>query len=235
MVRKVRGATQRKAATVKPKSIPKLKPTYWDLHDITPYDKNPRFNEEAIELVAKSIELYGFLVPIVVGSDGVIAAGHTRYEASKLLGLTDVPVIIADHLTKDQLDAFRLADNKVAEKASWDYDMLSEEIARLSELGFDFTEQGWTAEEIDCMTDIVADDCLSAGVAATMDQKDKQERDTGPRAPARTRFVIGEFVIFIPTDDYKRWSAQIRAEGDYDQKVIETLLLDKLEVTPYLE
>ena len=98
------------------------------IDDLKPYENNPRKNRAAIKDVAASIREFGFKVPIVVDSDNVIVAGHTRYEASKLLGLETVPCIIADDLTEDQVKAFRLADNKVSEKAKWDDELLKIEL-----------------------------------------------------------------------------------------------------------
>lgn len=113
-----------------------------NLTDIQPYEHNPRRNDDAVEAVAASIKEFGFKVPLVVGVDGVIVAGHTRYKAAQKLGLEKVPCIIADDLSDDQIRAFRLADNKVAELAQWDFPMLGEELAALSDLdmsvfGFD--------------------------------------------------------------------------------------------------
>lgn len=102
--------------------------------DIKPYEKNPRKNDEAVKYVAASIKEFGFKVPIVVDKDGIIVAGHTRWKAAKKLGLDEVPCIIADDLSDEQIKAFRLADNKVSEKAEWDFDLLGEELDDL----FDF-------------------------------------------------------------------------------------------------
>ncbi len=96
--------------------------------DLIEYDNNPRHNEEAVEAVANSISEFGFKVPIIITSDNIIVAGHTRLKASKKLGLTEVPCIIANDLTEEQIKAFRLADNKTAELASWDFDALMEEL-----------------------------------------------------------------------------------------------------------
>ncbi len=104
------------------------------LNEIKPYEKNPRKNDEAVKYVAKSIKEFGFKVPVVIDKDGVIIAGHTRYKAAKKLQLDTVPCIIADDLTEEQIKAFRLADNKVAEKAEWDIDLLSEELNDILEL-----------------------------------------------------------------------------------------------------
>lgn len=102
--------------------------------DIKPYEKNPRKNDEAVKYVAESIREFGFKVPIVIDEDGVIVAGHTRWKAAKKLGLEEVPCVIADDLTEEQIKAFRLADNKVAEKAEWDFDLLSVELDDIVDL-----------------------------------------------------------------------------------------------------
>ena len=112
------------------------------LSDIKPYEKNPRKNDNAVEYVANSIKSFGFKVPIVIDKDGVIVAGHTRYKASKKLGLEKVPCIIADDLTDEQIKAYRLADNKVSEKSEWDFDLLFDELSEIGDLidmsAFDF-------------------------------------------------------------------------------------------------
>lgn len=110
--------------------------------ELIPYAKNPRKNDQAVNAVAASIKEFGFKVPIVIDSAGVIVAGHTRLKAALLLGLETVPCVVADDLTEDQIKAFRLADNKTAELAEWDYALLDEEIAELtdidmSQFGFD--------------------------------------------------------------------------------------------------
>lgn len=91
---------------------------YKKLQDLKPYENNPRFNDDAVEFVANSIKEFGFKVPIVIDKNGVIVAGHTRYKASIELGLKEVPCIVADDLSDEQVKAFRLADNKVSEKAT---------------------------------------------------------------------------------------------------------------------
>lgn len=96
--------------------------------DLIEYENNPRNNEAAIDAVAKSIEEFGFKVPIVITKENVIIAGHTRLKASLKLGLATVPCIVADDLTEGQIKAFRLADNKTAELASWDFTKLESEL-----------------------------------------------------------------------------------------------------------
>lgn len=104
------------------------------LKDLKPYENNPRKNDDAVKYVAESIKEFGFKVPIVIDKDNVIVAGHTRYKAAKKLGMTEIPCIIADDLTDEQIKAFRLADNKVAEKAEWDFDLLNAELDDIIDL-----------------------------------------------------------------------------------------------------
>jgi DNA modification methylase len=109
------------------------------------YENNPRNNDEAIKAVANSIREFGFKVPIVITSDNVIIAGHTRLKASVSLGLEEVPCIVADDLNEAQIKAFRLADNKTAELATWDLSRLEEEFAGIDmdmlQFGFEEMEE----------------------------------------------------------------------------------------------
>lgn len=108
-----------------------------ELSWLKPYANNPRDNANAVEPVAKSIKEFGFKVPIVATSDGEIINGHTRFKASKLLGIEKVPVIIADDLTDEQIKAFRLVDNKTGELADWDESLLVKELEELDDLNYD--------------------------------------------------------------------------------------------------
>lgn len=118
------------------------------IEDIREYENNPRNNESAVDAVAESIELYGFRVPLVIDSDGVIVTGHTRYKAAQKLGMTEVPCVVADDLTDEQIRAFRLADNMVAEKSEWDFAVLAEELEGLDiENGLTGFED-WEIEDI---------------------------------------------------------------------------------------
>lgn len=104
------------------------------LSSIKPYEKNARKNDEAVDYVAASIKEFGFRQPIVIDKDNIIVAGHTRYKASKKLGLKEVPCVVADDLTEEQIKAYRLADNKVAEKSEWDFELLDFELKDISEI-----------------------------------------------------------------------------------------------------
>lgn len=117
------------------------------IDDIKPYENNPRHNDEAVEKVANSIKEFGFKQPIVVDKNKVIIAGHTRYRASKLLDLKEIPVLVADDLTDEQVKAYRLADNKTGEFADWDLDKLELEMMDLDDefmakFGFAFELEG---------------------------------------------------------------------------------------------
>ena len=116
-----------------------------NIDEIIPYENNPRKNDDAVEAVANSIKNFGFKSPIVVDANKVIVNGHTRLKASKLLGLTMVPVIIASDLTEEQCRALRLADNKTAEIASWDKKLLMQELESIDWEGLemDMTDFGF--------------------------------------------------------------------------------------------
>lgn len=98
------------------------------LDELIPYEDNPRNNENAVEFVANSISNFGYKDMIVIDKNNVIVCGHTRYKACKKLGIKEVACILADDLTDDQVKAFRLADNKVAEMAEWDGNLVQKEL-----------------------------------------------------------------------------------------------------------
>lgn len=113
---------------------------YKGVGDLIPYEKNPRNNEQAVDKVANSIREFGFKVPIVVDKYNVVVCGHTRLKAAKKLGLAEVPCVYADDLTEQQIKAYRIADNKVSELASWDDELLAQELEDMTE--FDMSEFG---------------------------------------------------------------------------------------------
>ncbi len=119
-----------------------------DIQSIIPYARNPRKNDDAIEKVAASIKEFGWRQPIVVDPDGVIIAGHTRYQAAKRLGMAEVPAHIAEGLTDAQIKAYRLADNRSGQEAEWDLDLLSIELSDLGDLGIDLNLTGFSAGEL---------------------------------------------------------------------------------------
>ena len=114
--------------------------------DVKPYPNNPRDNAKAVPAVAASIERFGFRNPILVDADGVIIEGHTRRLAALKLGMEEVPVVYATDLTPEEVDALRVIDNKTSELADWNFDLLAEEMAKLT--GFDFGDFGFKMGEL---------------------------------------------------------------------------------------
>lgn len=121
---------------------------YCDPLDLIPYERNPRVNDYAVKKVLESIKEFGFRNPILVDADMVIIAGHTRREASILAGLERVPYIVADDLTPEQVKAYRIADNKLAELSSWDEEVLKEELWGLQEVDFPLEVMGFTEMDL---------------------------------------------------------------------------------------
>lgn len=118
------------------------------LDKIIPYARNPRVHGAAIEKVAASIKEFRFRQPIVVDAEGVIIAGHARYEAARRLGLEKAPVHVADDLTPAQAKAYRLADNRVAQEAEWDDALLGLEFEDLKLMDFDLGLTGFGDDEL---------------------------------------------------------------------------------------
>ena len=120
----------------------KLKIEYLTTDELIPYANNPRNNDEAVDYVANSIKEFGFKVPCVIDNEKNVVCGHTRLKAAKKLGIKEVPCIIADDLTEEQIKAFRLSDNKVGELAKWNFNLLDEELngifdIDMSDFGFE--------------------------------------------------------------------------------------------------
>ena len=134
-----------------------MKIEFRKLTDIKPYEHNPRRNDAAVAAVAESIRQFGFRQPIVVDAEGVIICGHTRYKAANKLGLAEVPVHVASELTPTQVKALRLADNKTHELAEWDRALLPQELQALLDDGFDIESIGFSADDIDTVTDTGGD------------------------------------------------------------------------------
>lgn len=124
------------------------------IKEIKPYERNPRKNDDAVDLVVNSIKEFGWQQPIVVDEDGVIIAGHTRYKAAQKMKLDKVPVVVAEGLTPEQVKAYRLADNKVGEAAEWDLDLLADELGDIDDIdmedfGFNISSEEETEAQDD--------------------------------------------------------------------------------------
>lgn len=126
---------------------------YINISDIKPYENNPRNNDIAVDKVAESIKEFGFKVPIIVDKDTVIIAGHTRYKAAKKLGLKEIPIIKAEDLAPEQVQAFRIMDNKSSEMASWNYEALLKEIEELKLEDYTLELTGFELNEVESLFD----------------------------------------------------------------------------------
>ena len=121
-----------------------------DINSIKPYKNNPRkLSDKAITKVANSIKEFGFRQPIVVDKDRIIVVGHTRFRASKQLGLKQVPITIAKNLTPSQINAYRIADNRTNEEAEWNDDLLNVEIKELQTQDYALEVLGFDDRELD--------------------------------------------------------------------------------------
>jgi len=118
------------------------------ISEIKPYEKNPRKNEKAVEIVMKSIKEFGFKVPIILDKNNVIIAGHTRLKAAIRLEMKEVPTIKVEDLTEEQAKAFRIMDNKSSEFSDWDLDLLKEELISLQEADFRLDLTGFSFKEL---------------------------------------------------------------------------------------
>ena len=128
--------------------------------EIVPYEKNPRKNDKAVDIVAKSIKEFGFRVPIILDKDNVIIAGHTRLKAAEKLGITKVPCTRAANLTPEQVRAFRIMDNKSIEYAEWDNDLLKGELNALKDINFDLELTGFNPRELNELIKLYQDEAF---------------------------------------------------------------------------
>jgi len=156
-----------------------VKTELWPLERLIDYARNPRKNDHAVDRVAAAIKEFGFRVPIVAKSDGLVVDGHLRLKAARKLGLAEVPVVLADDLTDAQVKAFRISVNRMAELAEWDSELLALELGELGELGFDLDLTGFSEDEANALTPEV----LPEG---------KTDPDEVPETPAVPRSVLGD-------------------------------------------
>ncbi len=202
----------------------------WDVDQLTPYERNPRNNEKAIEAVAASIKNFGFLVPMVVDKDGVVVAGHTRLAAVRRLMDEDpanadhyrkIPVMKANDLTPDQIKAFRLIDNKTAEIATWDFDLLAHEVAELQDTGVELV--GFGQDEIDCMIALASaeadiDDNLAQSLMSG-DVGDRVENEMSRRKNSPDQSIkvsFGELSFYVLKTDFLEWMDALMKHHEFD-------------------
>jgi DNA modification methylase len=156
-----------------------------NIQDIKPYSHNPRHNDHAVDAVAASIQEFGFRQPIVLDEESIIIVGETRYKAALKLGLTEVPVHVAVGLTPAQRKAYRIADNKTAELADWNYDLLVQELADLQKMEFATDLLGFSDEELNRFLD-------DAGKGALSDPDDVPEPPDEPTTQRGDLWILGD-------------------------------------------
>ncbi len=133
-------------------SLPR--PELRNLQTLRPHQHNARtHSKRQIEQIAQSIERFGFLNPVLIDASGAIIAGHGRVEAAKLLGLSRVPTLRIEHLSDAEKRAYILADNKLAEKAGWDREILAVELQALVDMDFEIERTGFEMAEVDFILD----------------------------------------------------------------------------------
>lgn len=135
--------------TKKQAEQPQMQVEYWDIERLVPYSRNPRRNDAAVPKMAGLIREFGFKVPIVIRSTGDVIDGHLRLKAAQMLGMTKVPVVLADEWTPAQVKAFRLAVNRSAEWAEWDDELLKLELDDLKLEEFDLELIGFDGMEFE--------------------------------------------------------------------------------------
>ena len=126
---------------------------HWPVDRLIPYARNPRKNDDAVQKIADAIQVFGFRVPIIARSDGLVVDGHLRLKAAQALRLATVPVLLADDLSENQIKAFRISVNRMAELAEWDMELLSHELANLKREDFDLALTGFDEYEIHRLID----------------------------------------------------------------------------------
>lgn len=146
-----------------------------EVNSVTPYKNNARKNDDTVPYLKRSIERFGFRVPLVIDADGIVVCGHTRLKAALELGMTKVPCVRVTDLTEDEIKAFRLADNKIAEMSSWDYSVLDEELEGLKEDGFDDMEGFGFADDIFSGDDEPGPEASDGDAAPDVDKTDDGE------------------------------------------------------------
>ena len=157
------------------------------ISDLKPYERNARIHDpDQIEELRQSILAFGFLRPLLINSDGGVLCGHGRMEAAKLAGMEALPCVLADHLSEEQRIAYILADNRLAEHSKWDRKLVSEELIRLRDAGFDISLVGFAQDDIklDLPQDPYEDDF-------------DPEPQEGEMLPAGTLWKLGDHRLLV--------------------------------------
>lgn len=180
--------------------------------DLKPYPNNPRNNDEAVPIIVESIKEFGFIGAIVINRENVIINGHTRVKAMIELGKKTIPAIVVDHLTKEQEDALRIADNKTGEIAKWNMELLKGELEALKDAGFDLGVLAFSHDEID---DILNGD----GNVERTGQTDPDDAPEAPEIPVSNAgeiYQLGDHLLMCGDATSPADVARLIGEGEAD-------------------
>ena len=169
----------------------------WPIEKFIEYANNPRKNDHAVDKIAQAIEYFGFRIPIVAKSDGTVVDGHLRLKAARQLGMTNLPVVLADDMTDEQIKAFRISVNKMAELADWDDDLLRNELQDLQAIEFDMALLGF---DDDFLNHILDDD---------QHPNDDNKPEPEIKVSLSDRFMIAPFSVISARDGW--WMGRKRA------------------------
>lgn len=206
---------------------------HWQIDRFKPYANNPRKNDEVVDKMVKSIAEFGFRMPVVVKSDGTVVDGHLRLKAAKQIGMKEIPVVLADELTEEQVKAFRLLANRSANWAEWDTELLAIELTELDLENFDLELTGFDDTELDLLlieedekpqTDYQSPQIFTRPDATSDDynrysygDRPGEDDDDEPEdEPEQSTTAIGgnyPLAIVLPFADYQRWKAYKEAIG----------------------
>ncbi len=179
--------------------------------EVTPYPNNPRVNDDAVDGVARSIARFGFIGAIIVNKDKVIINGHTRVKACRKLGMETIPAIIVDHLTKEQEDALRIADNKTGEIAEWNEELLRAELKALQEAGFEIGDLGFDNTELE--------ELLGGDVSVSVGETDPNSAPDVPEVAVSRPgevYVLGDHRLVCGDSTKAEDVARVCGEGGAD-------------------
>ncbi len=172
---------------------------YKDPRKLKPRPNNPRTHTpRQVRQITASIQEFGFINPILIDGAGGIVAGHARTAAAIALGMTDVPTVCVDHLSPAQIRAYVIADNRLAEKAGWDRNLLALELQELSvELNFDVTITGFEMAEIDLL---VGDAATAASAPDEADEIPEVDREGPAVSRPGDLWQIGDHALLCADD-----------------------------------
>lgn len=197
--------------------INSLKMESWPITKLIEYARNPRNNDDVVDQMVSVIKEFGFRIPIVARSDGLVVDGHLRLKAARVLGLEEVPVILADELTDTQVKAFRILANKSASWAEWDDELLRLEFEelKLEEYNLEFT--GFSEDELN---DLMVFDEVDDGYQDSGDEKEIK--------PADVTLAFGEYRSTVNRDKYIEFIEGLRQTVGFDKTAIVNELLRRL-------